>query len=223
MPDLLADLAVRVVQSGWLPSRQLGREVSALGYRKSFNVARLNSLNKIVSPSQLMTAGLTANGVDKELITQCAFGIDIAGYHEHVQRPRSSGPVTFCFIGTLSPHKGCHVLIDAFRNIDPDKAKLRIFGDPNQSQDYFNDLKRLAAGLNSVEFCGTFPNYRIGEVLADIDCLVVPSPWCENTPLVVYSALAAKCPIVASDFPGLSEVVKDGHNGLLFPPPLRYC
>ncbi len=41
--------------------------------------------------------------------------------------------------------------------------------------------------------------------------------WHENTPLVVYSAQTAGCPVVASDVPGLSEVVRDGENGLLFP------
>ena len=33
---------------------------------------------------------------------------------------------------------------------------------------------------------------------------------------MVYSAQAARCPVVASDFPGISGVIKDQVNGLLF-------
>jgi glycosyltransferase involved in cell wall biosynthesis len=55
-------------------------------------------------------------------------------------------------------------------------------------------------------------------VLAGIDVLVVPSTWYENTPLVIYSALAAGCPVIASDLGGMAEVVTDGENGLLVEP-----
>jgi hypothetical protein len=48
--------------------------------------------------------------------------------------------------------------------------------------------------------------------------LVVPSLWYENTPLVVYSALAAKRPVIASNFAGLAEAVQHDVNGKLFTP-----
>jgi len=47
--------------------------------------------------------------------------------------------------------------------------------------------------------------------------LVVPSLWYENTPLVLYSAQAAGCPVLATNLGGLSEVIEHGVNGLLFP------
>lgn len=33
----------------------------------------------------------------------------------------------------------------------------------------------------------------------------------------MYSAFAAHCPVVASDFPGMTEVVLHQQNGLVFP------
>jgi glycosyltransferase involved in cell wall biosynthesis len=53
-------------------------------------------------------------------------------------------------------------------------------------------------------------------VFAAIDVLVVPSLWYENTPLVLYSAQAAGCPVVASNMPGLAAVIQHNENGLLF-------
>jgi glycosyltransferase involved in cell wall biosynthesis len=55
-------------------------------------------------------------------------------------------------------------------------------------------------------------------VLAGLDILVVPSLWYENTPLVIYSAQAAACPVVASDLAGMSEVIRHDIDGSLFPP-----
>jgi len=43
---------------------------------------------------------------------------------------------------------------------------------------------------------------------------VVPSVWYENTPVVIYEALAAGCPVVATDIEGIAELVQHEENGL---------
>lgn len=197
------------------PFRQ---EIAALSKRKPFNIARLNALQGIVSPTQLMTDVLTSNGVKSELIVQSAYGINVAGF-EKFQRAYPTGrPIVFGYIGTIAPHKGCHVLVDAFIKLTKSNAALKIYGNPKEFPDYVAALHTASKGYDAIEFCGTFPNANIAEVLSGIDVLVVPSVWYENTPLVVYSALAAKCPVIASNYPGMSEVVHDGWNGLLFEP-----
>ena len=120
------------------------------------------------------------------------------------------------FVGMLAQHKGCHILIDAFQALPPGRAVLKIYGNTEGYPEYSAKLKRLAGNHGAIEFCGVFPNSKIAEVMADLDVLVVPSLWYENTPLVLYSAQAAHCPVVASDFPGISEVIRDEVNGLLF-------
>jgi glycosyltransferase involved in cell wall biosynthesis len=214
IPNIVADAIVKLTVAGALPKYPNCDDIAAVSRRKSFNVARLNALHGIVSPTQLMTNVLIANGIDDRLITQCAYGIDLTGYQSQIRNVR--GPLAFGFIGSLTPHKGCHVLIDAFRRIDPGGAKLRIYGNPADLPNYFDDLQRRAAGTDCIEFCGTFANDQIAEVLAGLDVLVVPSLWYENMPLVILSALAAKCPVIASNFAGMSEVVRDGWNGLIF-------
>jgi glycosyltransferase involved in cell wall biosynthesis len=42
--------------------------------------------------------------------------------------------------------------------------------------------------------------------------------WHENSPLVVYSAQAAKCPVIASNVAGMSQIIDHGKDGLLFEP-----
>ena len=74
----------------------------------------------------------------------------------------------------------------------------------------------MADGERFIQFRGVFDNSKISTVLAGLDVLVVPSLWQENSPLVVLSAQACRCPVIASDLSGLSEIVSDDDNGLLF-------
>jgi glycosyltransferase involved in cell wall biosynthesis len=59
---------------------------------------------------------------------------------------------------------------------------------------------------------------HVATALRDVDALVVPSLWSENTPFVVLEGRAAGVPIVASAVDGIAEIVADGENGRLFAP-----
>lgn len=194
------------------------QEIAALSYRLDFIRARINSLHAIISPTKLMTEILVRHNVDKQLIIQSPFGLNISSFKNEPKEFNFAKPLNIGYIGTLSTYKGCEVLIKAFLLMPYDKARLCIYGNLNQYPGYVAQLKSLAKGHDNIAFLGTFPNSEISTVLSSLDILVVPSLWYENTPLVVYSALAAKCPVIASNFPGISEVVLNGHNGLTFEP-----
>jgi glycosyltransferase involved in cell wall biosynthesis len=216
LPVAAADLLGRLSRDGVLSSYPRRVEVMAIIARLGINVARLNQLSALVVPNKFMREMLVRHGVLPELIIQSSFGVDGGAglVPPRVRLPQQ--PLRVGFIGTLAPHKGCEVLIKAFKMLPRGAAGLRIYGNTTDFPDYSAALKRLTGDWQSIEFCGTFDNSLIGHVFADLDVLVVPSLWYENTPLVVHSAQAARCAVVASDFPGLSEVVRDQENGLLF-------
>lgn len=216
LPTSLADRIVRLTQEGFGPSYKGREEVNALADRLPRNVSRLNRLNGILVPNRFMKDFLVRHGVMPGLISEAAFGIDLAS-NATGKRPLSfPGRLRIGFIGTLAPHKGCHVLIEAYKNLAAPDATLKIYGRSDDFPAYAAELESRARRIPSIEFCGTFPNSEIGQVLASLDVLVVPSLWYENTPLVIYSAQAARCPVIASDLPGLSEAIGHDENGLLF-------
>jgi glycosyltransferase involved in cell wall biosynthesis len=216
LPTVFVDFLVRLTQAEVLPPYPKRIEVKAIGSRLPTNIARLNQLKKIISPNSFMSDNLIQHGVLPSLIVQSAYGVDVPriAARELPQPPQQLLRVGF--IGTLAKHKGCHILINAFKALPLGQALLKIYGSVEDFPEYSNDLKMLAENRGDISFCGTFHNSKIAEVLADLDVLVVPSLWYENTPLVIYSAQAAHCPVIASNFPSISEVVCNQVNGLLF-------
>ncbi|CAG1023034.1 partial D-inositol 3-phosphate glycosyltransferase, partial [Patescibacteria group bacterium] len=214
MPTEIMDSLVNLTVKGKLPFYKQQHEVIATAKRLPFNISRLNKLKAIISPTHLMTRQLLAYGVEKERIIQSAFGIDVPMADSSRSEP--SLPLRIGFIGTLGKHKGCHVLIKAVQSLPAEQIKLAIYGNDTDFPDYAEQLKQSAQTSDNIEFRGTFPNAQISDVFAGLDVLVVPSLWYENTPLVVYSAQAAHCPVIASDFEGFADVITHEDNGLLF-------
>lgn len=216
LPTVGADLLALLSRNCVLPSYPQRNEVVAITSRLGVNIVRLNKLRGIIVPNRFMRELLVRHGVTPHLIIQSPFGIDVTSSEKIERGLIRQRPLRIGFIGTLAPHKGCHILIDAIKTLPRGRFVLRIYGNVEDDPEYSSELQRLADSIDVIEFCGTFPNSRISQILADLDVLVVPSLWHENTPLVVYSAQAAHCPVVASDFPGLSEVIRDQVDGLLF-------
>lgn len=194
--------------------------VKATVKRPAFLRDAANRTSAIMVPTKLMRDIFVENGIDDKLIHHVPFGIDTAPLTPF-QEKAPSEVFRIGFVGTLFEHKGVDLLIDAFQKLPPaTQAILRIYGDPNQFPEYGARLKEMAArpfpNSDKIEFCGTFPNNQLGPVLQNLDVLVVPSRWYENTPLVIQSALATRTPLIGTDLGGMSEIIKPDENGLLF-------
>ena len=193
------------------------RQIHALKERPERIREKVRLVDHILAPTLLTRDLLAANGVGTGSIEVSHYGIDVSRILDAPRNRNLPPPLRVGFIGTLGPHKGCDLLIRAFKSLPPElDATLTVYGDPARFESFAKELHELAGGNDRIDFAGTFPPERIGHVLAEMDVLVVPSRWYENTPLVVYSAFAAGAPVVATALGGLSEVVKHGENGLLF-------
>ena len=155
-------------------------------------------------------------GLETKRIRHVPFGIDHAPI-TCVSAKGTEKHLRIGFIGTLYHHKGAHVLLEAVRSLPTDMPlKVKIYGELKQFPEYVKSLQSVAGNDHRIEFCGTFPNAGIGEIFYDLDVLVVPSLWYENSPLVLHFAQAARVPVVATDSEGMNEVIADGENGFLF-------
>lgn len=193
------------------------RQVEALKERPDLIREKLYPLDHIIAPTELTRELLVANGVKGESMEVSHYGIDTSGVQGITKNRNLPPPLRVGFIGTLGPHKGCDLLIRAFKQLPQDfDATLTIYGNLQRFKPFVAELRRMAGDDERINFAGTFQPEEIGRVLSEMEVLVVPSRWYENTPLVVYSAFAAGTPVVATDLGGLSEVVRHEENGLRF-------
>lgn len=187
---------------------------ATLALREQQAAALLRAVDHVVSPSQMLHERALAAGVAAARATHLPHGVDLAP-RAPPRRYAPGGVVRFAFLGTPAPHKGVHVLIDAFRAANLDHAELAIIGSARTDPGYCADLRRRAQGLR-VRFAGALKNSAVPAALAEVDALVVPSLWLENWPLVVQEARLARVPVIASRIGGLAEGVRDGVDGLHF-------
>jgi glycosyltransferase involved in cell wall biosynthesis len=119
---------------------------------------------------------------------------------------------TIGFIGRLDPIKRVPDLIEAVAVLGK-RYTVQVFGEGEDRPQIENAIKRFQLQGRAI-LHGAIA--RPQEALSLMDVLVLPSA-AEGFGLVLIEAMAAGVPVVATDVPGIRDVVKDGVTGLLVP------
>ncbi len=147
------------------------------------------------------------------------------------------------FVGRLSPEKGIHILLEAFRRVasrnstvtlelvGPSTLAPKQFVDPfNQDpmfrgvrrfyqrpKSYLAHLKTLVRGqiAERVFFSGPIPNRHLAEHYRQADIFVFPSLWQEPFGMPITEAMATGLPVIATAGGAFPELIEDGKTGFL--------
>ncbi len=183
-------------------------------YRYHLLRRALRRADAVIAPSAYVYTRLQAAGATLKQVRLLPHGTDdgwLAGY----RRQPGEGHLRIGYLGTVAPHKGVDILLQALARLPVGRAELHIYG-PGQAA-YLGSLRSRAEGL-PVQFHGPYERKDLGRVLGGLDLVVVPSLWPENAPLVVQEALLARVPVVAARIGGMGEWVQHGKTGLLVAP-----
>jgi glycosyltransferase involved in cell wall biosynthesis/GT2 family glycosyltransferase len=178
--------------------------------RKAFEAA-----DAYVMGSEFIRNDYTAAGLlnPSKPVFVVPYGIDLLPS----QRPRAvrTGPIRFGYVGSILPHKGLHIAVEAFSHLVPSEAELQLWGDARISPEYTETLKAMA-GTAAISFRGTFDEKDKTRVFASIDVLLVPSVGLESFGLAAREAMACGVPVIAADDGALRELLTPGSAGALF-------
>jgi glycosyltransferase involved in cell wall biosynthesis len=123
------------------------------------------------------------------------------------------------FFGQINPYKGVDVLLKAMQLLleqAPDVhlvlhgANLDVLP-PDERESLVSALE--ASGPN-VTFAGSYGPDHVARLMSEIDWVVVPSRWWENSPLVIQEAFMHGRPVICSGIGGMAEKVTHNVNGL---------
>jgi sugar transferase (PEP-CTERM/EpsH1 system associated) len=142
-------------------------------------------------------------------------GVDLQPYEDAAARAPDRSEFVIGHVGRHDAVKNQAALIRVFARFASffPESRLEFVGDGPLGQ----ELKLLSEDLGVSESV-VFHGYRsdIPDLMAGFD-LFAMSSISEGTPLVVIEAMAARCPVVATDVGGLRDMVDDDDTGYLVP------
>jgi glycosyltransferase involved in cell wall biosynthesis len=170
-----------------------------------------------ISPSRFLRDKLLASGAfEPHTLVYSDNGLRSDHVRALEKTADSLGRVRFGFVGSLVWYKGGEVLLEAMRELRDAPVVLHVHGEfTPESDEHHARLAELAG--DNVVFHGRFDNDRLAEIYSELDVLVVPSLWFENSPITIHEAHLLRTPVVASGIGGMAEYVRDGIDGLHFP------
>lgn len=172
-----------------------------------------NNVSAVVGVSQFILEHHIQNGYFKNVpIRRVIHNIRDNSHALEIPRRIPDGTIRFGFIGLLNQIKGIELLLKVFTEINNDDWQLHIAGKGEATYERF---LRNSYVNNNIIFHGV---KKPEEFYPNIDVLVVPSTCNDNFPGVVIEGLSFGTPIIGAKRGGISEMVKDEENGLLFDP-----
>jgi glycosyltransferase involved in cell wall biosynthesis len=171
------------------------------------------------APTEYLRRRFIEFGVADDRLSTSRTGIDHRRFARASARPRADC-LRLGFIGSLTRSKAPDVLLEAFQQLPRGAASVTVVGSfaPYHGDSSYRAVVEPLLHHDAVRLRGPVPHRQIPDLLRDLDILVVPSVWPENSPLVLHEAFLARVPVVASRIGGIPEIVADGRGGLLFEP-----
>jgi glycosyltransferase involved in cell wall biosynthesis len=191
---------------GW--KNRLFQTIQCRSFRRS---------DAVIAVSRPLARELARRGVpgDRVHVLPNAYGTDGARLEPAVARERlgvSPGVVCLGWVGRVTPEKGLDVLLDALPHLDDLTLTVSVIGDGRSRP----ELERRAASASAtgrLRWHGSVPD--AGSFFPAFDLFVLSSRT-EGTPMVLFEAMAAGVPIVATAVGGVPDVVS-GEEAVLVP------
>jgi glycosyltransferase involved in cell wall biosynthesis len=187
--------------------------------REQFIKSHLANVDMFLAPSQFLRTRFVEWGLP----------VDRIRFEEYGRRPTARlpqpvidrPPNRIAFFGQLTPFKGAETLLKAMKILaerQPD-VHLYLHGAYVEyfAETYGRELLELVEEMSgNVTYAGAYDHDDLPRLMRDVDWVVLPSRWWENSPLVIQEAFMHGRPVICSGIGGLAEKVHDEVNGLHF-------
>jgi glycosyltransferase involved in cell wall biosynthesis len=190
--------------------------------RELFIKAAFDEVDMFVSPSHFLIDRYVAWGVPADKMMFLENGLEVGEIAPPRPIGRDGKRNRFAYFGQLNQFKGIKVLIEAVARVPREvwgDAVLNVFGGnlEVQPEAFQQEFKRLVHAVGRrVRFFGSYKSADLPTLMREIDWVVVPSTWWENSPVVIQEAFLHGRPIITSDIGGMAEKVRHNIDGLHF-------
>ena len=174
---------------------------------------KLSVLQGLLAIGHRTTEWLVARGVPPERVYPFAYFLPDTNF-SHLPDQRKAGPFRFVFVGRLISLKRVDWLISGLAGVNDPGFELWIVGaGPEEPNLRASAARKLG---DRVRWLGQLPMSKVPAVIAQADCLVLPSVH-DGWGAVASEALMTGTPVICSDTCGVAEVVRASGVGGVFP------
>lgn len=154
-------------------------------------------------------------GIDPGKVRVIPHGIDECLYNNQTGESLKHDFVQILFFGFITPTKGIEDLIRAFMLISNPHLRLIVAGGRHRRDDsYFNDISKLAKTDSRINIAGYASDRLASEFFVKSDFVVLPHRYQLSASGALAMAIAYEKPVIVTNTPYFSEIIKDGYNGL---------
>jgi glycosyltransferase involved in cell wall biosynthesis len=187
--------------------------------RKRFALAHFENVDLFISPSRFLRQRYIEWGLSPDRIIFEENGIRLPDRAPEPEDDRERSRLGF--FGQFTRYKGVVPLLKAMRIVRRSHPDVRLWlhgtrieGQPEEFQRQFEEL--VEEMPENVVLAGRYGPEDLPQLMSDIDYMVLPSLWWENSPRVIQEAFAYRRPVICSGIGGMAEKVADGVTGFHF-------
>ena len=179
----------------------------------------LSDVDHVVAVCDWVQDVLLRNGVPSEKLTLSRQGIPVVPGLSKRARKRAHDILAIAYFGRTDPSKGPDLLAQALALVPDAAVRLDIFAVPQSKVDrHFDRLRAFASKDKRIQIKSAIAPDAVQDAMRCYDLVAVPSRWLETGPLVVLEAFQAGVPVLGANRGGISELVRDGVDGVLVAP-----
>ena len=116
------------------------------------------------------------------------------------------------FAGSMTRHKGLHVLLNAWGRVNVEGSELLLIGDGPERE----GLQTQFSGARGVSWTGSLTHPEVLQRIGESRALVLPTLAYENCPMVLLEAFSTATPVLVPDLGSMKTMVIQESNGLIF-------